>query len=594
MAAEGDSSTEFDVAKYKHSHESNAEWNLRRQFLLSHHDDLPLDRLLCMASCFVNVECYGCSYPPPVMQQLKVLTESLKNVVGEHRDEARKKTEVKFVAAGSSANGGGGPASSTEEIESYQTVKGRQGTQKNQQGKTLAPISFVKSADKYQTTDILPQRDHKHSDSVKFAVSGGGGGSKSTDITSSKRHPLDNKFYTLKTHVEAASTLGDNSIETLYMAVSKVKMVLSTEFHDVPSKGFCCEVFIDTVNVGTGTAANKKAAKHTAFDNAVSVLLSGPFHVVGDGKLKLQSLNNGGEQPVMAGVSHLQQMATPDNEGAAMTNRKRKSLPLALSEFVIIQSVMQDAPTAASVLNQSVAFNKMSLAYDFRNLGMNGVQCQLFINDVPFADATGESQQVAKRLASEKALARLRESSWTINVKKHKDTDNLGITKEELLGEIETKKAIPTSNIGNKLLMKMGWTGGGVGKEGNKGIAEPVSVSGVIRRSGLGFHSEQGIGSDFLPKIRQTLQDYVRSDSEGDIAFASDFAKEERAMIHAECRKLGLKSHSHGSGKERYLVVGRKRSAAQLFTHLMQNGGETSKYELVPPGQTISSGTPDV
>ncbi|KAI0216576.1 NF-kappa-B-repressing factor [Lamellibrachia satsuma] len=576
---------EFDVDKYRHSHESRGEWDLRRQFLLAHHEDLPLDRLLCMASCFVNVECYGCCYPLPVMQQLKMLTESLKDTVEEHREAARKKTEVKFVAA---ANNGGAGASSSDGIESYQTVKGRQGTQNSQQCKTLEPISFVKSSDKYQTTEIVPQSQTLNS------ISGGGTTieSESPVEASARPHPMDDKFYTLKTHVELSTKQTENSIEAMYMAVDKAKMHLSTEFHDTLMRGFCCDVFVDSVMIGTGTATNKKAAKHAAFNNAVSVLSSEQLHVVGGDKLKLHSSNSGRVPSVVTATNQFLQPA--ENECAAATSRKRKSLPVPLTDFIIIESVMRDSPTATSILNESATFNKMSLTYDFRNLGMNGVQCQLFINDLPFADATGQSQPITKKLASEKALAQLRESSWTINIKKHEDTDNLGITKDELLGEIQTNKTIPTSNIGSKLLMKMGWTGGGVGKEGNEGIAEPVSVFGVIRRSGLGFHSDKGIGSDFLPKIRQTLQDYIRSGNEDDIAFASDFSKEERAMIHVECRKVGLKSRSHGTGEERYLVVGRKRSAAQLFTHLMESGGETSKYVLVPPGQSVSPRVPPV
>ena len=52
----------FDVEKYRKAHESNSEWKLRRQFLLDHQQRYELPRLLCLANCFVNVECYGCRF----------------------------------------------------------------------------------------------------------------------------------------------------------------------------------------------------------------------------------------------------------------------------------------------------------------------------------------------------------------------------------------------------------------------------------------------------------------------------------------------------------------------------------------------------
>ena len=68
----GDSN--LDVDQYRASHDSNTEWSMRRRFLLAHRDKFPLERLLCLASCYISVECYGNTYPNPVMIQLKELT----------------------------------------------------------------------------------------------------------------------------------------------------------------------------------------------------------------------------------------------------------------------------------------------------------------------------------------------------------------------------------------------------------------------------------------------------------------------------------------------------------------------------------------
>ena len=576
MEAEADVISELNVDKHRHSHESNSEWGLRRQFLLSHCGDLLLDRLLCMASCFVNVECYGCTYPDAVMRQLKTLTESLKDTVDEHREAARKKTEVKFVPANGGAADKPAPA-----MESYSTKKGIQGMQIIHNCKTLAQVSFVKSTGKYQTTGILAQDEViRPGRSVNNSSTGGSGTTNSPRWNLpeiySKPHPLDNQFYKLRAHM-ASSNPAENSIQILQRAVFKVNMNVTVEFEIAPHGNFCCVVFIDSVKIGTGTKPNKKGAKHAAFDDAIVVLSSKQLHVVHSGDdLELHGTNI--------------RIEPSEIERTAATSRKRKSVPVALAEFIVIESIAHDNSNATTVLNESMAFNKMALTYDFRNADMNGVNCQLCISDFPLADATARIHSDAKKLATEKAVLYLRENNWTIRVKKFEDTDDAGISKEQLLGEIQTNeaaKAIPTSNIGNKLLTKMGWTGGGVGKEGNKGIAEPVSAVGIIKRSGLGFLSDKGIDNNFMPKIRQTLVDYLRSDNEGDITFAKDFSKEERALIHTECRKLGLKSQGRGMGLSRYMVVSRKRSAGQLFSRLIESGGETSKYVLIPPGQAM-------
>ena len=147
-------------------------------------------------------------------------------------------------------------------------------------------------------------------------------------------------------------------------------------------------------------------------------------------------------------------------------------------------------------------------------------------------------------------------------------------------------ESIPDDNVGNRLLRKMGWAGGGVGAEGNKGKAEPVAVTmaahTIIRREGLGLKSNQTM-VDFKKKVRDVVENYAKSEKQDDLAFAPCFSKEERAFIHQLCQKLGLKSNSRGTGSERYLTVSRKRTASQLFDHLMQEGGQTHKYELVPP-----------
>jgi len=93
-----DHEMEDDLEHYRHTHESNTEWRLRRQFIAAHQDALDRNRLLCLANCFINVECYGCTYPEPVMLELRRLTMEMKgSELHEHRELQANKRAVKFV-----------------------------------------------------------------------------------------------------------------------------------------------------------------------------------------------------------------------------------------------------------------------------------------------------------------------------------------------------------------------------------------------------------------------------------------------------------------------------------------------------------------
>lgn len=68
---------QFDVESFRNPNESNTEWKMRKRFLLAHHDKLDIDRLVCLANCYVNVEIYGCEYPYQTMVELRDLIKQL-------------------------------------------------------------------------------------------------------------------------------------------------------------------------------------------------------------------------------------------------------------------------------------------------------------------------------------------------------------------------------------------------------------------------------------------------------------------------------------------------------------------------------------
>jgi len=80
--------------------ESNTEWSLRRKFLESNVDDLPLQRLVCLSRCFVNMVVYGCSYPQPVMIEVHERSGGMCEQIEEEKKSNAKETfKAAFVAA---------------------------------------------------------------------------------------------------------------------------------------------------------------------------------------------------------------------------------------------------------------------------------------------------------------------------------------------------------------------------------------------------------------------------------------------------------------------------------------------------------------
>jgi len=87
-------------------HESDKQWRMRREFLLAHRNKFSASRLCCLASCYVNVECYGCSYSPALMRQLAELTAELSKHSSTMGVDGRGLPQTTtFVPAGTPGNG---------------------------------------------------------------------------------------------------------------------------------------------------------------------------------------------------------------------------------------------------------------------------------------------------------------------------------------------------------------------------------------------------------------------------------------------------------------------------------------------------------
>nr|CAD7440190.1 unnamed protein product [Timema bartmani] len=106
--------SEFDIEKYRTEHECDEHWELRKRFLLAHHDSFPEDKLVCLAQTFTNIEFLGCRYPEKTMQRVAALS---KGIVDDYREKQKSRLQRTFVqasdAAGAKAKGNKTPHSET-------------------------------------------------------------------------------------------------------------------------------------------------------------------------------------------------------------------------------------------------------------------------------------------------------------------------------------------------------------------------------------------------------------------------------------------------------------------------------------------------
>ncbi|XP_055935452.1 uncharacterized protein LOC129965511 [Argiope bruennichi] len=68
----------IDFEEYRAPWETGPHWELKREFMEKYQNDYSLDRLLCLAQAYSNIELLHCSYPEPVMREVYQLSCQLK------------------------------------------------------------------------------------------------------------------------------------------------------------------------------------------------------------------------------------------------------------------------------------------------------------------------------------------------------------------------------------------------------------------------------------------------------------------------------------------------------------------------------------
>ncbi|KAG8553578.1 hypothetical protein GDO81_003470 [Engystomops pustulosus] len=252
---------------------------------------------------------------------------------------------------------------------------------------------------------------------------------------------------------------------------------------------------------------------------------------------------------------------------------------ISLKDIVICQK----GEDPIQILIATAHFNKVSLEFVLQQLSGFNFCCQVYIAQNLIAEGTG-TKKSAKHQAAEAALAILMKTQPLVTVNQKTAPADDAISRNEIhdsFNMANNQQQIKSDNIGNQMLRKMGWSGGGLGKEG-EGIAEPVVVKERFSREGLGLMtSNKKITKNDIQRI---IQNYAMSENQEDLTFTRDLSPEERKHFHLMARKYGLKSKSYGKGRERFLTISRKWNNQELLRQLQQEG-QVGAYTLVQPSQ---------
>ncbi|KAJ8014782.1 hypothetical protein DPEC_G00019320 [Dallia pectoralis] len=339
------------------------------------------------------------------------------------------------------------------------------------------------------------------------------------------------------------------------------RMKIDYKFDVVPnSSAWQCSVYLQNELVAQAKGS-KKTSKHIAAEEAVR-------------KLRMnQAARQQQQQPQQftRGNHH------PDPSGGRLGQQGSRKKPM--SELVILEN----SDNAICIINDTAQFNKVAAEYKFTVLPDHRWKCEVYLEGQYVAAGIGPKKTV-KHIAAEEALVTLRQTQAVVKSNLRKEGNVDALSRHQILsrsGEEASRQEIREDNIGNQLLRKMGWKGGGLGREG-EGISEPIKVKEQFSREGLGMDMDKSGNQLTKRNIEDIIRNYATSGRQDDLRFSTELNNDERKQIHQISQKYGLRSKSYGQGRLRFLIVSRKVHKDLLIGQLLQEG-QVGRYELVKP-----------
>ncbi|XP_041653829.1 NF-kappa-B-repressing factor [Cheilinus undulatus] len=354
------------------------------------------------------------------------------------------------------------------------------------------------------------------------------------------------------------------------------RMKIDYRFDPLPNSSlWLCSVFLQDELVAQATGT-KKNSKHAAAEEAVRKLRMN--------QAQRQQQQEQQQQQHHHHHHHQQQQQSQysrvNNNSDSFSRFGQQGVKKKhLSELVILEN----SDNAICIINDTAQFNKVTADYKFAVLPDHRWRCEVYLEGQFVAAGIGP-KKIVKHIAANEALATLRQTQAVVKSNLRKEGHNDAISRSQILarsGEEATRQEIKEDNIGNQLLRKMGWKGGGLGRDG-EGIAEPIRVKEQFSREGLGMDTDKTGNQLSKRDIEDIIRNYAISDRQDDLRFSTDLTNDERKQIHQISQKYGLRSKSYGQGWQRFLVVSRKVHKDQLIGQLLQEG-QVGRYELVKP-----------
>lgn len=604
----------MDFERFRHRWESDEHWSMRREFILQHRDRFPEDRLLCLAQTFANMEMLGCVYPAAVAEFVRELA---KDVPRPERLSVPPVAPVIFVRG--SATPPHEPSSETPVVPAQSFVVGV----RNEAGRGCEPCKRSSSpdVDPSSAAKVLRKSADEPPGKAPSASSGAPSTAGPTDSTQLS------KFEAVMQLMKECVITSSDCLDVMQQAFTICGFKLNFDVRQAVE----CVVRVDGETLAIASAANKKKAKHLAlksvWDKFASICPSLPKDVhtpvererisgkaakknsVKGKRARSSSVPKGASKA--AKKRSVKSRGTPQNSvptsantsteckliGKATKKSSVNSKPadqsfavadggaLDLEKIVVVEA--SNSPCdAMSTLKITASRNKLRGRFDFES-SATGFVCTYVLGQHKIMEGTGKTKKEAKQNAASASLTHLQSIAPTLRVKQFVDEDGPRLTKNMFGGPEE----ISSENIGHKLLKMMGWTGGGMGKEGS-GIVDPVVLKETCGRQGLGF-SRRSLGfsecsaqvnKNFKAKVDQVLLEFSHTVVLEDLVFSPEFTNEERKYIHSVALKHRLRSKSVNGPSGRFLTVGHKISARELVDRILASG-RTEKYEVLMPGQ---------
>lgn len=205
----------------------------------------------------------------------------------------------------------------------------------------------------------------------------------------------------------------------------------------------------------------------------------------------------------------------------------------------------------------------------------NQISFRVLINRRQMATARGITLKIAKRNAAANAIEVLerqnpstRELLQTIRNKKPVVlSEENAVQRANVLelGDASKSKPIGRENKGRRIMERMGWRGGGLGRN-ERGLREvpTIILSPHNGTDGLGYVPPAHIreAQEFRGGAGARLMHFLSSD-DMEIQFSNTLSKEERAVVHTLAEKYNLIHRSFGKGVERALIVKKRTHGRQ-------------------------------